>query len=227
MDEGDRVFCHACGGVWRRNEHGLICPHCGSDFTEIVCRGATVMRDMLIYDGSGQVEIPPDPDESSPRPFDPWGARQAWPEEDSAPEEGAPPGLSRHTFTSPDGSFTFSTATYAGGFPPAPPPRRGDAGSPPAPTVEDLMVRGLGTIFSGLAEASRRQNPDGNQNQVSRGLFGGGRRSQQHQHGTEGAAEELHPRNAEAPQPMMGGVNSLAEYVYIVAARKRGCKESI
>lgn len=36
-DAGDRMFCHACGGVWLKNAaNGLDCPHCQSDFTEIV-----------------------------------------------------------------------------------------------------------------------------------------------------------------------------------------------
>lgn len=35
-DTGDRMFCHACGGVWSRDDSGLTCPHCESDFTEIV-----------------------------------------------------------------------------------------------------------------------------------------------------------------------------------------------
>lgn len=34
---GDRMFCHACGGVWlRRPEGDLSCQRCGSEFTEIV-----------------------------------------------------------------------------------------------------------------------------------------------------------------------------------------------
>ncbi|KUM61119.1 hypothetical protein ACN42_g5995 [Penicillium freii] len=35
MDTGDRMLCHACGGVWIKNDD-LTCPHCESDFTEIV-----------------------------------------------------------------------------------------------------------------------------------------------------------------------------------------------
>lgn len=40
-DEGDRGLCHACGGVWlletRQDGHDdLKCPHCESEFTEIV-----------------------------------------------------------------------------------------------------------------------------------------------------------------------------------------------
>lgn len=37
MENGDRMFCHQCGGVWlRRSEDDLQCQHCNSDFTEIV-----------------------------------------------------------------------------------------------------------------------------------------------------------------------------------------------
>ena len=32
----DMMFCHACGDEWYRDEHGLTCPECTSDFTEIV-----------------------------------------------------------------------------------------------------------------------------------------------------------------------------------------------
>ncbi|KAJ5380498.1 uncharacterized protein N7496_002926 [Penicillium cataractarum] len=41
-DNGDRVMCHACGGVWllETGEDGhdtnLRCPHCESDATEII-----------------------------------------------------------------------------------------------------------------------------------------------------------------------------------------------
>jgi len=35
----DLVFCHQCEDEWYRDEHGLQCPHCHSDFTEIVEAG--------------------------------------------------------------------------------------------------------------------------------------------------------------------------------------------
>jgi len=31
------VFCHECEDEWFRDESGLVCPRCGSDFVEIVC----------------------------------------------------------------------------------------------------------------------------------------------------------------------------------------------
>lgn len=30
------VFCHACSYEWYRDSHGLMCPHCESEITEIV-----------------------------------------------------------------------------------------------------------------------------------------------------------------------------------------------
>jgi E3 ubiquitin-protein ligase RNF115/126 len=32
----DMMFCHECADEWYRDQHGLTCPECGSDFTEIV-----------------------------------------------------------------------------------------------------------------------------------------------------------------------------------------------
>ena len=37
----DMMFCHECADEWYRDEHGLSCPECGSDFTEIVSLAAT------------------------------------------------------------------------------------------------------------------------------------------------------------------------------------------
>ncbi|KAI9693162.1 MAG: hypothetical protein M1822_005158 [Bathelium mastoideum] len=34
----DMVFCHQCENEWYRDEHGLICPQCHSEFTEIIER---------------------------------------------------------------------------------------------------------------------------------------------------------------------------------------------
>jgi len=36
----DVVFCHECEHEWYQDEHGLICPDCRSDFTEIVGDGS-------------------------------------------------------------------------------------------------------------------------------------------------------------------------------------------
>lgn len=35
----DVIFCHQCENEWYRDEHGLACPECHSDFTEIIEAG--------------------------------------------------------------------------------------------------------------------------------------------------------------------------------------------
>lgn len=30
------MFCHECNDEWYRDQHGIICPECGSEFTEVV-----------------------------------------------------------------------------------------------------------------------------------------------------------------------------------------------
>lgn len=35
--DGEVVYCHACSNEWLRDAHGLTCPSCESDITEIVC----------------------------------------------------------------------------------------------------------------------------------------------------------------------------------------------
>lgn len=51
MSSQERVFCHPCGARWNRNEHGLICPNCESEFVEIVSLHS-------IYSRSHQPEFP-------------------------------------------------------------------------------------------------------------------------------------------------------------------------
>lgn len=36
----EQVFCHECQSEWPRVDHGLTCPSCGSEFTEIVSAAA-------------------------------------------------------------------------------------------------------------------------------------------------------------------------------------------
>src|SRR5207248_6641402 len=41
------VYCHRCQNEWYRNEHGLTCPNCESDFTEIVSERAGLVYGSL------------------------------------------------------------------------------------------------------------------------------------------------------------------------------------
>jgi hypothetical protein len=46
----DMMFCHECADEWYRDEHGLSCPECGSDFTEIVSKAATTSLQLTRYE---------------------------------------------------------------------------------------------------------------------------------------------------------------------------------
>jgi E3 ubiquitin-protein ligase RNF115/126 len=46
---GDRevVYCHQCHAEWYNDEHGLECPTCEGQITEIVCQTCLLIN--LIY----------------------------------------------------------------------------------------------------------------------------------------------------------------------------------
>jgi predicted amidophosphoribosyltransferase len=48
----DMMFCHECADEWYRDEQGLTCPECGSDFTEIVSLG-TLLSARQRWDKAG------------------------------------------------------------------------------------------------------------------------------------------------------------------------------
>ncbi|KAK2595920.1 hypothetical protein QQS21_006515 [Conoideocrella luteorostrata] len=65
------VFCHACSNEWYRDEHGLVCPGCDSDITEIVTPGSDPREAASSSSGSTSPDLPPlriaddsDPDEA-------------------------------------------------------------------------------------------------------------------------------------------------------------------
>ncbi|KAJ5190581.1 uncharacterized protein N7498_009566 [Penicillium cinerascens] len=141
-DNGDRVFCHACGGVWSRADSDLTCPHCESDFTEII-------------------EIPPDPDTPPPEqdpeprtpPINPWADHNPWDRDEAAGPrpfgfmDSGSPGYSQHTYRSPDGRFTFSSTTIGGGY-----SSRQSAATAPTNPLLPMMFEGLNALFQGLQE---------------------------------------------------------------------------
>lgn len=61
----DVVYCHQCENEWYRDEHGITCPECESDFTEIVEPEHDPRQDdqqMLETAGHPDFDVP-DPDE--------------------------------------------------------------------------------------------------------------------------------------------------------------------
>ncbi|KAE8352529.1 hypothetical protein BDV28DRAFT_124255 [Aspergillus coremiiformis] len=231
-DVGDRMFCHACGGVWLRREHGLNCPRCGSEFTEII-------------------EIPPDTDVPDPptsvpqerphSPTDPWSDHDPWGHPDSdrdTPDWDSGNGFRHHTYRSPDGRFTVSSTTYTHGFSPR---RSSGQQMPMDPLIP--MVRGLDTIFHGLADTYRQtdhRQADGRD--LPQGLGRGDGLRQEPGRGSgprvlrgsfdldinprndRGMGSEFHtagglqPRDADNPQPMVTPLRTLGDVLELLRA---------
>ncbi|KAK6435663.1 hypothetical protein LTR95_008147 [Oleoguttula sp. CCFEE 5521] len=62
------VFCHSCENEWYRAEHGLVCPECRSDFTEIIEQPASDPR-------LDPTHLPPDSQPQHPlQDHNPWEA---------------------------------------------------------------------------------------------------------------------------------------------------------
>ncbi|PSK36187.1 hypothetical protein B9Z65_6002 [Elsinoe australis] len=61
----DIVYCHQCENEWYRDEHGLECPRCHSDFTEVVEAGHDPREEMPpeLPPRYGQTGSVPDPEE--------------------------------------------------------------------------------------------------------------------------------------------------------------------
>ncbi|KAH8427462.1 putative RING finger domain protein [Aspergillus melleus] len=163
MDAGDRMYCHACSGVWLRNERGLTCPTCQSEFTEII-------------------EIPPDteapdPPEEAPEdrftpPVNPFANHNPWASTgvddfqdrfaggNRGTGNNSGNGFSHHTYRSPDGRFTFSSTTYSSGHP------RRRSTDPQGNMQNDPlmpMMRRLDTVFNRLYQQTDPHRPAGQQ----------------------------------------------------------------
>lgn len=192
---------------------------------------------------TGQIEIPPDteeevpdpptsvPEDRSAPPRNPWADHNPWDHDNmntDTPDWGSGNGFRHHTYRSPDGRFTFSSTTYT---------RRGSSGQqmPVDPLMP--MVRGLDTIFHGLADTYRQtEYRQPNERDSSPGLWRTDRQNQgfgpngsriystsfdidMNTRSNGGVGSEfhttggLHPRDADGPQPMGTPLRTLGEYV--------------
>ncbi|CEO60375.1 hypothetical protein PMG11_05004 [Penicillium brasilianum] len=219
-DDGDRVICHACGGVWLLetgedgHDNSLKCPHCESDFTEII-------------------EIPPEspqPEhEAEPHspPVNPWADHNPWAQEETLPprtsgwtETGAP-GYSHRSYRSPDGRFTFSTTTIGGSY-----SSRNEGQPDPLPTV----IQNLGALFQGLAGTY-----DHHQTQRSSGMpprfHAAGMREPdvmhdpfQAHHERARRHEDLFSRDPNDPQHMESPVPNLGDFIEALRGNTRNAE---
>ncbi|KAL1973003.1 hypothetical protein VTN31DRAFT_6545 [Thermomyces dupontii] len=157
MPRSEEVMCHQCDNFFLKDEHGLICPRCGSEFTEII-------------EGSAEDDSP------SPEPPSLFNTLFGFPQQSSSPRRSqSPPGdaiyrnpwtdegdrhdhgptVRHHEYRSPDGRVTFTSTTYTSGF-----QRRG-AGSPQLDPNDALAqtVNALIQEITGASTARRRESP--------------------------------------------------------------------
>lgn len=110
------VYCHQCDHEWYRDEHGLVCPRCDGEITEIVSIDGIYFDEVLTEtqitsesDPRPIHEAPPSP----PVPFNthppnnPWGIP-----DDSDPEEAD---IEEHISHGPNGSITFQRVIRSSG----------------------------------------------------------------------------------------------------------------
>jgi len=106
------VFCHMCESQWWRDEHGLVCPGCEGEITEIVRCPPWVLK-WISNVGQVSAQSDPRPRPRLPTPPEVSNLRQHYPfhpyADDSDPEEADIDEHIRHT---PDG-YTFSRTTHS------------------------------------------------------------------------------------------------------------------
>jgi hypothetical protein len=202
----DLVYCHSCQEEWYRDEHGIVCPGCHSDFTEIV-RGESAHLKSARYASSFtdrfclQIELDHDPRAHlnnipglfPSHPFlDPRAHHQS--PQDGAPDPDEDDINHLHWHETGPNSFTVRGSlrqTHSG------PAQDGDGRQPPpsAPPANDAagFVGNFLSMIQSLTGPG--QPPQGQGPRQMRTEFLGG-----HATVTYNTTISLHPRNHDGPQ---------------------------
>jgi E3 ubiquitin-protein ligase RNF115/126 len=217
------VYCHQCDNEWYNDEHGLVCPRCEGEITEIVSVPRHSTDDLLT---SSQIE----PGESDPRPgiierpptppgfrslqhHNPWGDSDV-----SDPEEAD---IEEHITHGPGGSVMFSQtirhSTPRGTF-------RNRQRRDPMPDDPDNVMRDFQSMIGNLMGPGFRPGQAGRSGPdtlFTQGPFGGGFRMRGEAAGPQvvggrftftTTGGRLRPRDADGPQPGEPPVGDLATY---------------
>ncbi|KAL2008620.1 hypothetical protein VTN00DRAFT_6814 [Thermoascus crustaceus] len=220
-DRGDRMYCHACNGLWLRNDHGLICPYCESDFTEII----EVPPDTPAEQAFSPLRQRPSPSrrERSRSPTSPFAGHNPWRditdhypfrdrEETESHEFGDGGEFTRRQYRSPDGRFTFTSTTFSSGgrTPRMRSPQ--DGGFPDHPLLP--MLQNFDSIFRGLMDPMDHEHRD--TRRTDREPSWGPESGERGPGGNDAftASGRLWPRDADHPQPMahpLGSINDILE----------------
>ncbi|KAI4725026.1 hypothetical protein E4T49_07240 [Aureobasidium sp. EXF-10728] len=187
----DLVFCHECENEWFRDEGGLTCPDCHSDFTEII----EAQHDPRQAQSQPDAQVPPHPFHD----HDPWANT---PHDAPDPEESDIPTPTIQYRTNPQGGISMSFShTFSSGNNP-----RGPAS--PAAQPQDAILSMLNQIIGGAARQphpstrdAAPQSPDADPN--VRVFTGGGPNFQYT------ATTRLAPRDANSPQARAQTIDNL------------------
>lgn len=186
----DLVYCHECENEWYRREHGLTCPDCHSDFTEIVEAGHDPRNDDLHI----PADDPAEAELEELRGHNPWA--------DAAdPDDGDIGGVGYGG----RGGAGAGAGGLGGGF-------GGGAGGMQGGGLMGLLGNMIGGFGGAMQQAQQAQQGAPQNQQPEQG--GGGPRTRHIQgpgysftmttSGGGGAAGNLFPRNAHQPQPFNG-----------------------
>jgi E3 ubiquitin-protein ligase RNF115/126 len=223
------VYCHQCDHEWYQDEHGLVCPNCDGEITEIVriSRNDIISFERMLT----SLQITPESDPRpivEPPPSPPHGFRDLhdhnpWDgDADSDPEEAD---IEEHITHGPGGSVLFSrtirTSTPGGPF-------RNRRRRDPMPDDLDPTMRNFQEMIGSLMGPGFRPGQAGRSGPdtlFTQGPFGGtGFRIGGNGPGpalvggrftftsTGGAGGRLRPRDADGPQPGGPQVDDLATY---------------
>ncbi|KAF2025671.1 hypothetical protein EK21DRAFT_116601 [Setomelanomma holmii] len=215
----DMMFCHECADEWYRDEHGLTCPECGSDFTEIIEENNDPRDSVMFADDHGDDNDPmPDLEEASPHTH---AHHNPWANDD--PEE-ADISNFQFTQTAPGRFNVQATVTRSV----SPQQFRAAGGMAPA------SIGGFMSMLNGLTRAAQTQppgqqprgqgeglfsgpNPSQNQNQSAfqeaRGQAAGAQPRVQTSRFTYHGGARLFPRDADNPEPRIEPVDDITNVV--------------
>ncbi|KAK7725639.1 hypothetical protein SLS57_003704 [Botryosphaeria dothidea] len=199
----EMVFCHQCENEWYRDEHGLTCPDCQSEFTEIIEPDHDPRDDHLALED--------DDFEEEHNPFhhhNPWNAPD--PEEGVPdPSQGLPPGLRLQRNGPNSYSITGTWSTSFGG-----PRGQGQThatfGEPNA--FVNPLFRNFASMMQGIAGGAPRAQQEEQQGQ-GEGQPGSSSREETRSGGgpryTYTSTARLFPRDANNPGPHVEPTDSL------------------
>ncbi|KAF2193201.1 hypothetical protein K469DRAFT_552121 [Zopfia rhizophila CBS 207.26] len=201
----DMMYCHECHDEWYRDEHGLTCPECGSDFTEIIEEDHDPRNDEIGNREDDDGSMPPL--EERPPHLHPLFHHHPWRDNDD-PEEGD---LSNFQWrqTSP-GTFAVTGTIYRT----VSPSRGGGGGNQ---NVQNPLMNSFATMLNSIVgggrpgaqrqgqsdEAADGQATPGANSGPGIGTAPGGHRFTYH------SSARLYPRDPDHPGPRLEPVDEL------------------